>query len=132
METLTVAGVVPLDGAAESQLLPLGPTATLNGMELPSLALTLMGCCAGSVPVFIMLKVSELDDTFSVGKAFRVNVTPTWMGPPPAGLMVIVPLYLPAIRPPVFTEIMGAVPFVVKAPTGAISQPAGVEDAVTV
>ena len=54
------------------------------------------------------------------------------MAAPPVGLMVIVPLYGPAVSPVVITVIKGLVPLVVKFPDGAISQPPGVEDAVTV
>lgn len=53
------------------------------------------------------------------------------MAAPPVGLMVIVPLYGPAVSPAVFRVIKGFVTLVVKFPGGAISQPAGVEAAVT-
>lgn len=93
IDTVTVPGVVPLDGVADSHEPPdVVFTLVVNVTAGPLLTDTLNICDEGSDPMVTMLNVSEFGDTCNAGVEEMVKATGTLKGAPPAGVMVMAPV----------------------------------------
>jgi len=108
-----VAGVEPDVGVTASQLPPLcvvALTVMLSGEGILETC-NVAGC--GTAPGDWYVKLRLPGVTVRLVGVVTVRTTATWVAVPPAGVMVNMPLYVPALRPPGFTltdRLAGVVP----------------------
>ena len=136
-ETLAVPGVVPVFGVTASQLPLVGEFTVTAAFQVIAptdvLLLPMVMLCGATVPPGDPRKLNEAGVTVSVPPGVTVKVTfTTCVFAEPLALMVIVPLYVPALRP-VVTVLTEMLPGVVPVGVANCNQlpPAGVLTAAT-